>query len=129
GPLPRRHARTHRATRGRLRAGRSGQVGRLASQGATGGGLRSGPRRADGSGDLLPGSRVQPRRHLAASHLASVRVPKRWRWARSWLRSSSSVVDPAHQAIFAVIFLGPETGQVRAELNDAFGSITKPGND
>lgn len=60
-PLPRRQPRTHRTARRRLRTDRSGEMGRLASQGAAGGGLRSRPRPADGAGGLLPGSRVQPR--------------------------------------------------------------------
>ena len=32
-----------------------------------------------------------------------------------------------NQAIFAGIFLGPELGQIRAELNEPFASITQPG--
>lgn len=43
-PLPRRLPRTRCATRRRLRADRAGQMGSVASQGANGSSLRSGPR-------------------------------------------------------------------------------------
>ncbi|BAK37579.1 hypothetical protein MLP_45650 [Microlunatus phosphovorus NM-1] len=33
----------------------------------------------------------------------------------------------ARGAIFSGIFLGPEPGQIRAELNEPFASITQPG--
>lgn len=32
-----------------------------------------------------------------------------------------------NQAIFTGVFLGPEPGQVRAELNEPFATITQPG--
>lgn len=37
-----------------------------------------------------------------------------------------TVRQQLNQAIFAGIFLGPEPGQIRAELNEPFASITQP---
>lgn len=39
----------------------------------------------------------------------------------------ATVRKQLNRAIFAGIFLGPEPGQIRAELNEPFASITQPG--
>lgn len=43
--------------------------------------------------------------------------------------ASATVRKQLNQAVFGGIFFGPEPGQIRAELNEPFASITRPGND
>lgn len=45
----------------------------------------------------------------------------------TYLNAPVTVRKQLNQAIFAGTFLGPEPGQIRAELNDPFTSITQPG--
>lgn len=47
----------------------------------------------------------------------------------TYTNAPSTVRKQLNRAIFAGIFLGPEPGQIRAELNEPFASITRPGND
>lgn len=45
----------------------------------------------------------------------------------TYMNAPVTVRKQLNQAIFARIFLGPEPGQIRADLNEPFATITQPG--
>lgn len=93
------------------------QVGRMATQGTTGGGLQRRPRRTDDTGGLLSGPRVQPREHPSASHLAPPRDQDLHGQA-----GFSSAPDPLHPRL-----LRDGTFRPTATVRPRLGATRPPG--